>query len=571
MRWERSQSNILFGHLPGQTVDAERGVWRVVEWRSPGRERCDDPMLRRELMRLASPWTAQAKDGGYVENLRRGQAIEILSMGSGGVRVEPFPRLWSCKQCGRIGSEPWETCRCGARSRAQLHFVAYHECGRLEEPYLPRCPEHGAVRLVNPGTSSARELRLECPECSRLIQTGLGFRKCSCGAGLLQHNVHRAAVVHSARTVVVVNAVEGKVLDELRDAGGPRRAVEWVMAGMASRDFTEMPATRGSMVQTLVRQGVAQAVAERMADQLVSSGEIRPDPQVGGRSWSPLDPETTEREAVTVATALYCGRIRIEDVRSGWNDGGAREASYRSAQERAGLEAVDLVDRLPVLTGVYGFTRGGGDASLPTLVPFRVPKSNSYAVYGDRSETEALFFRLDPVRVVGWLRDRGCPLPETDDPVEARRLVVAAARWPEPGEDPSPQPGLGELVLRLVHSYSHRVMRRASVLAGIDREGLSELLVPAHLGFFLYAVPRGAFVLGGLQAMFENDLDRLLRETVFAEYRCAMDPGCQTSGAACACCLHVGEPSCRWFNTFLDRLTLHGQGGFFDHVGRALG
>ena len=29
-------------------------------------------------------------------------------------------------------------------------------------------------------------------------------------------------------------------------------------------------------------------------------------------------------------------------------------------------------------------------------------------------------------------------------------------------------------------------------------------------------------------------------------------------------CLHLGEPSCRWFNRFLDRSSLFGEQGFVD-------
>jgi len=39
------------------------------------------------------------------------------------------------------------------------------------------------------------------------------------------------------------------------------------------------------------------------------------------------------------------------------------------------------------------------------------------------------------------------------------------------------------------------------------------------------------------------------------------DPGCLHSGGACMACLHLGEPSCRYYNRFPDRSTLHGPGG----------
>jgi hypothetical protein len=42
--------------------------------------------------------------------------------------------------------------------------------------------------------------------------------------------------------------------------------------------------------------------------------------------------------------------------------------------------------------------------------------------------------------------------------------------------------------------------------------------------------------------------------------RCVLDPGRCSGGGAWLACLHLGEPSCLWFNRFLDRSELFGQG-----------
>jgi hypothetical protein len=53
-----------------------------------------------------------------------------------------------------------------------------------------------------------------------------------------------------------------------------------------------------------------------------------------------------------------------------------------------------------------------------------------------------------------------------------------------------------------------------------------------------------------------------LQDLVTGEARCPLDPGCRSGGGACMACLHLGEPSCRWFNRFLDRSALFGTDGF---------
>ena len=87
---------------------------------------------------------------------------------------------------------------------------------------------------------------------------------------------------------------------------------------------------------------------------------------------------------------------------------------------------------------------------------------------------------------------------------------------------------------------------------------------PTISRFVVYAASRGDFVLGGLQAVFETSLNRFLEDFLTGEWRCALDPGCRSGGGACMACLHLGEPSCRWFNRFLDRSSLFGEHGFLD-------
>ena len=79
---------------------------------------------------------------------------------------------------------------------------------------------------------------------------------------------------------------------------------------------------------------------------------------------------------------------------------------------------------------------------------------------------------------------------------------------PAPG-DPAKAPTVGTDLLTLVHTYAHRFIRQMAAFAGIDRDALSEYLMPRHLGFFVYAAARGDFVLGGLQAVFETDIHQL--------------------------------------------------------------
>lgn len=572
MKELRSGSQILFGFLPEQTVDLQGRVWRVREWVNPRHESIDQETLRRELIRAASAWSIQHNDGGYVDHLRQGRDVQLLTLNKrNGVAVEPFPEVWLCKRCGRLADSLRATCPCGSEAVAgQLHFVGYCEkCGALREPWVPKCKEHKQVRVVFPGTSSAREIRFECPVCNKLIRKGFGFPRCQCGQGSLTFNVHRSASVYTPRTVVVVNAPSPERIRELTVAGGPARALEWVLGGMETRSFREVGITTESLVQNLLSQGISETVARAMAEEADRAGELSaPSGDEQGISSDVRD--EAEAQAVTIALAVEESRMTVRDLQDRTESTSEIGLRYRStypvAIERAGLHSVDLIDSFPVLTGNFAFTRGGSGPGESRLVPFR-DRRGDYVVYSELGVTEAVFFRLSPSRVAHWLAMHDVSLSTQEEVDATRRAIINLGRIPGPGElaDESP----GSLLLTLVHSLSHRMIRMLAVHAGIDREALSELLVPAHLGFFIYAAARGDFVLGGLQAVFEAGLDNFLSDVVEADLRCPLDPGCMRHGGACMACLHVGEPSCRYFNSFLHRAVLDTPSGYLASVGSA--
>ncbi|GIX10687.1 hypothetical protein [Elioraea sp.] len=572
MKDTRSASQVMFGFLPEQTVDVRGGVWKVKRWRDPEVERSVHAEgLRAELRRLVSPWQRAGNDDGMAADMDRGVDVIVHRVSrDNGVQLEPYPRAWVCKGCDRVHGAPDAPCPCGdRRSRGQMPFVGFHEaCGALAEPPLPRCPTHGQVKVVWPGTASAREIRFECPVpgCGRgVLRRGLGRRSCDCGGGDMTFTVHRAASVYTPRTCVIVNPPTREKVRALTEAGGPTRALEWVVSGMDERGPTGGRRTREAVERELRASGLPEAAIAAALQAMERDGHF-------AAAAAPLDlppapRAAAEEAAVTMALSVAEARDTVAAMlaRSAGKPGLAElyGRRYPAALARAGLYAVDLIDRFPVLTAQFGFTRGSPEPGAGRLRPFR-DREGRYTLHGELAETEALLVRLAPRRVVEWLRLRGhAALPVCPDDRSARIAILRHATVPSPGSDAGVDP-VGADLLALIHSYAHRFVRQAAVFAGIDRNALSELLVPLHLGFYVYAAARGDFVLGGLQAVFESELNSLLDAVVGDEHRCALDPGCATAGGACPACLHLGEPSCRYFNRFLNRGTLFGQTGYID-------
>jgi hypothetical protein len=356
---------------------------------------------------------------------------------------------------------------------------------------------------------------------------------------------------------------------ELLAAGGGRKALTWLVEGMTAHTPYEMSdrKTRGAMIEHLMQANIDRPTAEKMASQAAEAGQLANDADSVVDNLSEGARRNAEFEAVEIAMALGEHRTSTHDLVSAPVDtvlSRRYTELYPTAMSRAGLHAVDLVERFPVLNVMFGYSRGGGEAGETRLVPFRNRKGG-YRMHGALAETEAFLIRLDPLRTADWLRKRGHILTGwtvgDTDPAAARLAILANAEMPAPG-DKLTTPTVGADLFTLVHTYAHRVIRQTAVLAGIDRDALSEYLVPLNLGFFIYAAARGDFVLGGLQALFETELNTLLSRVVDAERRCPLDPGCSRGSGACSACLHVGEPSCRAFNTYLDRKTLFADNGY---------
>lgn len=567
MKDSRSASQILFGFLPEQTVDVKGGIWKVSKWHANQIVDIDAEALRRALISAASPWEAAGLDGNFVKALRSGVDVRVHSLDRDrGVTVESFPKKWRCKSenCGRLHDSPTAPCACKTRSRhGQLPFVLFHDaCGEIREPYYPACPQHGQVRMRLPGTANPTEIKLSCPVCDRPLTSAFLFTKCKCGLSgsrakgdLMEFNVHRAAAVYTPRDVVLINPASKAQARRLADAGGDRAALVWIAEGMTAEWVDRMEGGEAVAIRReFERLGLP---ADRIAAAMAAAGVQ--EKQVKEVDCPPLVKERAHTEAGQIALATSEARLTIEDLvsRAPPSLSARYGAKYPAALATAKFERVDMIDRFPILTGHYGWTRGGQEPGQSRLRVFK--DKSAFVVHGDLGATEALLFRLSPTAVRDWLVARGHPIAEVGAPRAAYEAILDAM-----GSDPNLSP-VAQDVTMLVHSISHRVVRHAAFFAGIDRNALSELIFPTTLCFIMYAVPRGGFVLGGLQAMFENDLHDLLERVVHDESRCALDPGCAANpkGAACAVCLHLGEPSCRMYNTALDRRAMFGQSGYF--------
>lgn len=559
---QRSISQVVYNFLPEQIADLKSRVWKVQKWREPVHLRIDDGVVRGEVMRSLAPWIRAGLDQDLGRQLAAGMEIEIVTPSEDGVDVVPFPKLYRCRRCGQIERIDNGACLSGRHDAwATFPFVAYHTCGRLKEPFVPRCHQHNLVMSNQPASRNSRDLVFTCPRCKTLISNGIPFTKCDCGdPGMYAIAPPRAGTVYAGHSAIVINPPTREVAAQFASDAAKSTALDWVLDGMTESTPLDRQHTLEGMIQTFMQMKYAREDAVRMAEAAAATS--------GGKivaQGTDIDLKGDERAealdgALKLTYATLGGRVTVSDLQAHGEPTlhERYETHYVSAIAGARLASVHLLERFPVLTGFYGYSRGDRSGPrAPRLNWFR--ERSKLRLYGLRAETEGLLFTLDAVAVATWLRLRGFLDVEPAAPREARLTILSGAVIPAAGDELT-QATLGSELLTLVHTYAHRVLRSISAFCGIERDALTEYLIPQHLSFVIYANARGDFILGGLQALFENDLDRALHEILHGERRCALDPGCAAAGSACVACLHVGEASCRHYNRFLTRDVLFGAG-----------
>jgi hypothetical protein len=542
------------------------------------------PQLRRLIRPFAEASSGTSGRGPELDVIERGQFALVKAED---LRASRFPNTFHCGVCGtfraaRIGAQI-PSCPKGHGSMDQFSWVEVHECGHLAELAPPAC-ERGCrsdMELHNTRAFQTARWYWRCAKCRTRSDKPI-VRWCStCRNGRSQALRVPQNMAYYPQQITVINppsrsdyaaiahdqvnaAAVAQSLGILPSGADGLRSVANSSVGGAVAQFKQVAAALGwKPGDTLYEQGLADARAKEghapaWADEVKALG---------------LDQETLEalgEECRSLSLASTAAELTVDDlIRT--SQGGELEPTYRRYPElfqRYGLRDVTLLRELPIAYLVAGYTRVSSKATSfnkrgePVTTKFRffpASRDSKLPMYGVRTETEGLMFRLDQLQVVRWLVESGM----TSNPgVTTQR---DAQRWLFQTVDPindifnEPEDRITRAVLGLTHSIAHRAMKALAARCGLNVDSLAEYLFPSNCAFLIYANTRSEFVLGGLEHVYRFDLHEAIEE-LDGESRCVFDPPCRESfGGACAACLHVSEVGCARFNTVLDRNLIFGS------------
>jgi hypothetical protein len=224
---------------------------------------------------------------------------------------------------------------------------------------------------------------------------------------------------------------------------------------------------------------------------------------------------------------------------------------------RLGLNNVYIVNDFPVALAALGYTRLTKDPKRSVFNPFPVGEDGRIPLFVNPTETEGLWFQLDPERVAAWLcRNRivvGVAIPsgQAESWAWLYRVVLK-----EILESTLPQAAAAKAVMMLVHTMSHVFLQRIE-WSGFASSSVGEYLMPGTLSFVLYANRFAESKIGGLTTLYEQRLPLWLDDAAQSGRFCMYDPLCGEDGGSCAGCLHR-EHNCPMFNRDMSRAVLYG-------------
>lgn len=514
------------------------------------------------------------------------------------VVFRPYPKLFSCRRCGKVVriQDPQKDrvstrCRACGGSFEQLPYVQIHNCGRLEELYYPSkgCPQHGLeyLTLYDPGRVHLAFWR--CSKCGREIQR-LRMTPCSCNFSkdvakdFFDKRMRVVATsdpaVHLAHTTAFVNLPHRETQRLSRPEIVPRLLARiWgIYTGAledshdsgnnASMELFEkmislMPlAQRAELMQSPEMQRMKERIESRNASKEADE-RVR---TLLGQYVSALDRGNALRRQVVEHAALLETRklISIEDV-ARWARDRRNEKDALTIQKTShmirnflGVAEVKAMDDFPIALCAYGYTRVTRDPARSEIRPFPPGPDGRLPLYVHPSETEALWFQLDPTRVARWLLENGLasgPVPDGREEAWAWIFRQAPSLWlyrvPAPEEE-----RIANAIETLLHTMSHVLLKRIE-WSGFSSSSIGEYLLPGTLSFVLFVSRYTGSKLGGLITLFEHRLSSWLWDSVQAGNECLYDPLCSDEGGSCVGCLHR-EYGCFNFNHNLSRATLYG-------------
>jgi hypothetical protein len=501
------------------------------------------------------------------------------------VEWDLWPRVYSCDSCGLVlqtnENTPLErSChRCHRGIFRQLPYYRVHRCGRRRLLAVPRCTADADHPVAFHDSGSFVTAYFTCLTCHTRLEINAG--NCCDLGGTLQAAPDRRYRLVRARDskafyghhVTVVN-ITARLARALSTPRGPLWAFAHYLGHVTNLDGlvdeaqgrTSPGATQDTDMQRILEivnatPNLSDDDRARLAGTINSKRGEEPGLEAASHllSAAVIEQGRTDRRLIERAFIFHERRPEdLADVEARYRAGGhngmaARMATGRSLAHELGFAKVAVVRELPIAMVAFGFTREFSDfrARLQPLEPPERERAAKRPLVTIESNTEGIYFELDPVRLWSWCETNGWTSGAPPADSAAARAWLAATTYEH-------TPGPAALaVQRLTHAWAHTLIHALEGRSAFGPASVAEYLFERLGGVLLYVANYSTFNLGGLTTVTEQHLadwlDAAREQTI-----CVHDPICLTERGGCHKCLALAF-HCERFNRGLHRGYLLGS------------
>lgn len=587
----RGKSQVLFRYLPECVVDHSdtQTIAKVVKWNAKQVEGINRPRI---VSKIQNALERFPKRRIYPN---RGQLNEYVFLEPISIEVELFPLTFSCKDCKKIfkysdidhfkreTKKDGYKCKCGG-SLEQLDLVNYHECGKIESLYVRKCDAHGYsnIHLNKNNSDSPRNWQWRCQICGRDLGP-VSARCFECNGDMETAPFRKSQVFypHSLTFINVPGISEEKIYN---NPASHKIVLAKYMNQLEEHDFNDLlDASKNDQhanemegkAKELLAKGVPKELLSTIMETFQKPDLYEERKKIISRidKIIPLSDEDLKDISMTIheyneTTELPNIKSLDNVVRCAQSEGNPNYSTIKlfpKKLEEIGVEKAYVVSDLPIITAVYGYTRGRLDRGICTLRSFGEDSNyrGKTPIYANATETEGIVLEFNRYKVLKWLQANSIAsdIPDKDD-IEGQKAWmlknVNTKDIPVYDEIPDLNP-ITKYVYKLIHTISHALLIRASGQVGLDKDSLGEILFPNVPAIIIYSNNIHDFQLGGMHTLFENSIIPWIDITQKEIEKCLYDPVCIDSDASCHACLHTSETSCVHFNRDLGRDMLVGK------------
>jgi hypothetical protein len=582
MPMERSRVTVEYKHLFQQVFEHEaEGVNCVVQDISGGLPQLTlDQALDAVETRLAR-WPGPME--GFARPVTEYRDSYKLVV-PGVVSWDLWPRVFVCDRCELVFRTDDNTplrrsCtdpRCSGTHR-QLPYFRVHRCGRRVQLNVPRCRVDADHQMYFHDAGSWVTASFHCRTCQTRHEVNAG--NCNCAMPGLEPRDKRFRLVRARDTkayyghhVTVVN-ISARLARALETPRGPLWAFAHYLGTVSDLSgLLDEAAGRESGADRQDAFGRIQAILdstpglppeelERLTAALTSTRGEEPgleaaEQVLGGGTLHEGrgDRRLFERgfifqergpEDLTTISSRY--------RRDGHVGMAARMDHGAAATASLGFSKLAVIRELPISLVGFGFTREFSDqrAQLRPLDPAPRDRAARRPLVTVESNTEGVFFELDPTTLWSWCRVNGWTSdPEPANDLDARAWLLHTTYTPEPTD-------AGLAIQRLTHAWAHTLIHALEGRSAFGPNSVAEYLMERTASFFIYVANYSAFNLGGLTSLVEQHLVDWMDAAV-DQTTCVHDPVCLYERGGCHKCIAIPF-NCERFNRGLHRGYLVGS------------